>query len=290
MPSDFVSPDIPAACVRARSCACGASAGPRRERPDAAFTLVELLVVMAIILVIIGSAVPIVRGVLGGSAISNGVESISGYLTNARIQAMSQNTYVVVGFYQAAGSDDLQMDAVKSLSGTFTPSNFPPSSPTSTALGSYRPLGPIVHLPNITLTSFSNLVQTFKTELNAAGIAPYPANQNSGSDPSMIVIPDTPAKPSGASNNMAFQVGSTTTSTTFNWYVIVFTPQGEALYFPESASSITYSASTASVIPYYGELFMGITTSKGGTALANDQTAAAITIDGGSGSVNVHRL
>jgi prepilin-type N-terminal cleavage/methylation domain-containing protein len=261
MPSDFVSPDIPAACVRARSCACGASAGPRRERPDAAFTLVELLVVMAIILVIIGSAVP-----------------------------MSQNTYVVVGFYQAAGSDDLQMDAVKSLSGTFTPSNFPPSSPTSTALGSYRPLGPIVHLPNITLTSFSNLVQTFKTELNAAGIAPYPANQNSGSDPSMIVIPDTPAKPSGASNNMAFQVGSTTTSTTFNWYVIVFTPQGEALYFPESASSITYSASTASVIPYYGELFMGITTSKGGTALANDQTAAAITIDGGSGSVNVHRL
>ena len=247
-----------------------------------AFTLVEMLVVMIIILLITSAAVPILRGILGARGVSNSVDAISGYLTNARIQAMSQNTFVVVGFYQAAGSDDLQMAAVRSLNGTLNTSNFP-STPTAANIATYQPLGPIVHLPNVTLTSYSGLVTSFQTKLSKASVTPTPLPQGNPPDALSLVIPDTPVNPSGSTTSMSFTFGSTKTN--FNWYLIAFTPQGEALYLP----TLPANATPASSIPYFSQLFIGVCPSRGGVAV-KDYTAAAITVDGGSGSVNVYRL
>ena len=258
-------------------------------RLRAAFTLVEMLVVLGIIVLILSVAVPVLRGVLGARGISNSVDVISGYLTNARIQAMSQNTYVVVGFYQAQGSDDLQMQAVKSLSGTLDTKNFSGGSSALTAGAlTYRALGPIVHLPNVTLTPYANLVPSLKTKLTNAGVAPNPPTQTG--DPANIVIPDTPTNPGNSSNGLEFTFGSTAVNTIFNWYLIAFTPQGEALYFPTAPTFTGNTTVVPNTIPYYGELFIGVTTSRGGSIPPNDYTARAITIDGGSGSINVYSL
>lgn len=263
--------------------------GQRTTRLRAAFTLVEMLVVMGIIVLILSSAVPMLRGVLGARGISNSVDAISGYLTNARIQAMSQNTYVVVGFCQAQGSDDLQMQAVRSLNGNLDTSNFTAAN-LATGMLTYRALGPIIHLPNITLTPYANLAQTLQTKLTNAGVAPSPATQTG--DAANIVIPDTPANPTvsaGASNSLEFKFGSAA-STTFNWYLIAFTPQGEALYFPTAPTFTGNTTIVPNTVPYYGELFIGVSTSRSGAVVPNDYTARAIIVDGGSGSVNIYSL
>ena len=271
---------------------CPVAAGPRwplatadRSGRRVAFTLVEMLVVMAVIILMLSAAVPVLRGILGSRGITNSVDAISAFLTNARIQAMSQNTYVVVGFYQAQGSDDLQMQAVRSLGGTLDTSNFTAAKLASGAL-TYRPLGPIIHLPNVTLTPYANLTSTLRSKLTDASAAPNPTTQTS--DASKIIVPDTPANPtaSGSSGGLEFMFGTTT----FNWYVIAFTPQGEALYFPTAPTSTTGASTVSTNTPYYSELFIGVNTSRGGAALPNDNTAEAITIDGGSGSVNVYSL
>ena len=252
-------------------------------RLHTAFTLVEMIVVMGIIVLILSAGVPVLRGVLGTRGISNSVDSISGYLTNARIQAMSQNTYVVVGFYQARGSDELQMQAVRSLSGNLDTSNF--SDPLLAGENTYRPLGPIVHLPNVTLTPYSNLVDTLQTKLTSIGAAPNPTS--STSDAANIVIPDTPPNPTlTPTTGLKFMFGNTT----FDWYLIAFTPQGEALYFPKVPPVTGNSTIVPNTVPYYTKLFIGLSTSRGGVALPNDRAAEAISIDGGSGSINVYSL
>jgi len=69
-----------------------------------AFTLVELLTVMGIIVVIMALAIPAFNSIKGGSDIAKAIDSISGAFEQARTYAMANNTYVWVGFYEEDGS------------------------------------------------------------------------------------------------------------------------------------------------------------------------------------------
>lgn len=63
-----------------------------------AFSLVELLVVMGIMAVLIGLAVPMAN-LKGAGNVTKSAYDVSGFLERARAHAMAQNTYVWVGFY-----------------------------------------------------------------------------------------------------------------------------------------------------------------------------------------------
>lgn len=65
-----------------------------------AFTLVELLVVMAIILVLTALVAPSLTSVLNANTLTQGSQNIIGQLTLARQQALTQNHPVEVRFYQ----------------------------------------------------------------------------------------------------------------------------------------------------------------------------------------------
>jgi prepilin-type N-terminal cleavage/methylation domain-containing protein len=67
------------------------------EKFVSAFTLVEMLVVMAVIAVIVSLTGPVMTSLQDASNINRAVYDISGLFTQARAYALSNNTYVYVG-------------------------------------------------------------------------------------------------------------------------------------------------------------------------------------------------
>lgn len=67
-----------------------------------AFTLVEMLVVMAIIVILISLVTPSLTGILKANSLTQGSQNIIGQLTLARQVALTQNHPVEVRFYQYA--------------------------------------------------------------------------------------------------------------------------------------------------------------------------------------------
>jgi type II secretory pathway pseudopilin PulG len=89
----------------------------------AAFSLVELLTVIGIILLIAGVGAPITSGVLRGSQFSSGVARMSGLLDQARQHAIAHNTYVWVAMADVPPQDGngeagLRVAVVESTDGT----------------------------------------------------------------------------------------------------------------------------------------------------------------------------
>jgi prepilin-type N-terminal cleavage/methylation domain-containing protein len=62
-----------------------------------AFTLVEMLAVMAIIVIVLGFAGPAVNSIRGANDFSVNIGTITGFLEQARAYAVANNTYVYVG-------------------------------------------------------------------------------------------------------------------------------------------------------------------------------------------------
>ena len=243
-----------------------------------------MLVVMGVIIILLGLATPVMKGILAGNPVGNGVDVITSFMTNARMQAMTQNTYVVVGFSQAANSDDLQLAAVRSLNGTFDPNTvYSGTNPYSGLPITYRPLGPVIHLSNVTLQTFPSLTKAMQTKVN---IACGQTSGNSGAATQGFM--DCSARPAqyATPSTMAFQYGSTI----FNWCLLAFSPQGEALYFPNATSTSGLSVAAGVNTPFYNRLFLGVNTSRGGVATPDDNSAAAIIIDGGAGNIRSYRL
>ena len=262
---------------------------PEKDGRYGGFTLVELLVVMLVIVVLMTLVAPLIRGVLGGRSVNDGLDSISDYLNYARTQAIAQNTYTLVGFYQVKGTDDLQIGSVASTNGTFDANQFA-TSPSSSDKPTYRPLGKIVHVPNITLVAETELSSSFKTRLNSAQVE---AGISGGS-----IVDCLATNPTNNASILTFLSGKTVFgkmaagSAAFQACVIVFSPQGEALYFPQAAfpNYPGQQIAISSTLPFYAQVFLGLRASRGGRVLTNDQNSAALTLDGGSGSIKAFRL
>jgi prepilin-type N-terminal cleavage/methylation domain-containing protein len=68
------------------------------------FSLVELLVVLAIMSLVTAMAVPVINGVKDSQNINSATSAVSSALQRARTYAMAHNTYVWVGFYEEAAN------------------------------------------------------------------------------------------------------------------------------------------------------------------------------------------
>src|SRR5579871_2836352 len=66
-------------------------------RRPAGFTLTELLVVVAIILMMMSVAIPAFNAIRGGTDFTSVVYDVAGILDQSRAYAMANNTYVLVG-------------------------------------------------------------------------------------------------------------------------------------------------------------------------------------------------
>lgn len=79
------------------------------------FSLVELLIVMAIVMVLAAAAIPSIDAVLRGSNLTRGGQLIADQLALARQEAVSRNRDVEVRFYQISDGDGKEWKAVQFL-------------------------------------------------------------------------------------------------------------------------------------------------------------------------------
>src|SRR5471032_1970978 len=74
----------------------------RRHRTGAGFSLIELLVVLAIIAIVSAFAIPGIMGALQSSSLTSAGDEVSAMLSLARQHAMARNRQVEVRWYQFA--------------------------------------------------------------------------------------------------------------------------------------------------------------------------------------------
>ena len=97
---------------------CGAKFGPRGG--SYAFTLVEMLVVTAVVAVLTLLAVPALSSLNNSGNMNAAAGGVSLLLDQARTYAMAHNTYVWVGFYQNPSTQQLMVGVVAGKTGQST--------------------------------------------------------------------------------------------------------------------------------------------------------------------------
>jgi len=77
-----------------------------------AFTLLELLVVMTVMVVLFALVIPAMKGLLGANNLNRAAYTIQGALDQARTYAMANNTYTWVGLFEEDNSNPSQAPAL----------------------------------------------------------------------------------------------------------------------------------------------------------------------------------
>ena len=176
---------------------------PRRLQtsPSPAFSLIELLVVMAILGILASVVLPGLSGMMTSRGVTQAANEVSSMLELARSEAISRQTYVWAGIQQVTndGALGIRLGVVSSMDGT-----------TNTASNNLQPLTRALLVQRVQLTNYSGLksaalwttAPTRDLSTNVAGIS-------------------------------QFAIGSTT----FNNRTITFTPGGEAMLMASPADT-----------------------------------------------------
>lgn len=171
---------------------------PRRaSRPKQAFTLIELLLVTALILILAGLAIPAFKGMSGGASLTRASEEIAALISLARQRASTFNRQVAIRFYEGGGGFSSHQIWEK-----------PEASSDPSAPASWRPVGPEVSMPLGTLikksAAFSPLLEKFpnNTESKPRGTVRYSevlftpsGSMVAASSEAHLTIVPTPAPP-----------------------------------------------------------------------------------------------
>ena len=227
------------------------------RRAASAFSLIELLSVMAIIGMLTAAVVPAVNSIKQGGGVSSAAYDISSTLEQARSYAMANNTYVFVGLAevsgstaesgaQQTGSGRVVVAAAGSKDGT---RSFGASNSNLVALSKLRRFDN-VHLAN-TVPNQDNSARPSVGDSNRAGNSAFVAE-----------------------GTFAWPLTASTPAYTFS-KIIQFDPRGTASV-----------QSSARHLPQWMEI--GLVPTRGDTVV-DSANYAALLLDGVTGSVKIYR-
>ena len=223
----------------------------------AAFSLIELLSVMAIIGMLTAAVIPALNSITGGSTVTKAAFDISSTMEQARAYAMANNTYVFVGLTevngtvaesaaQQAGNGRVVVVAAGSKDGT---RNFGSNNSNLVALTKLRRFENL-HLAN-TVPNSDNMSRPAVSDGYRAGNAAFAAESSFG-----------------------WPLSGATPAYTFT-KIIQFDPRGTASL-----------QSSARHLPQWMEI--GLAPTKG-NAVTESANCAALLLDGVTGSVKIYR-
>ena len=224
-------------------------------RPQRAFTLIELLAVMSIIIVLISASTSALRLMISGGGAAGGIYEINALLELARNEAMTRQTYVWVGIENVnnGGNQEVQLAVVYSLDGTSSAALADPSGHAipNAPLGR---IGTVLHVKNVALRDWASL---------HAGIHKQFEPRGSQEPPKDVCSNDSKA---------AFVVAKTE----FAGQTLTFTPRGEVMLL----------GSPGSYDQYQSFIGVNICDSHGSTITAQANEASVV-IDGSTGSSTI---
>lgn len=225
----------------------------------AAFTLVELVIVLGIILLMLGFAAPSVVGILKGKRVEQALAVVSDVLERSRMEAMSQNSYIWAGICNItkqdpenkSGQDELWLITFRNKNGD----NRIPSDVLSMSM-----------LPNSALRRVEGVNLVAKDKLPERVLALYPTTAK---DFIGEPVSKVPLKWAGA---------GTAGSKSFD-RLILFTPRGEAI--------LETGLTDLPVPPPY--LWLGLSRTNNGEPAPSEKDMAAVLVSGFSGRVTLVR-
>jgi prepilin-type N-terminal cleavage/methylation domain-containing protein len=248
-----------------------------RRRLTSGFTLIEIVVVIAIIVVLMAIIAPAFTSLKSAGDVTSAAYTIKGALDQARTYAQANNTYTWVGFFEedgsqpstnpaTAGAGRIVMSIVASKDGTMLYTGNlssavildPPNSAT------LLPIGKLGKIDNVHLKTFAAGPGTGDTFLTRP---PWASNAAQiGNDPS------TPPSPS---LTFHYPTGSSSPQYTFV-KVVQFSPTGEAVI-----DNSNYTFAPVSEI--------GIQPAHGSIPDATTPNVGAIQFTGLTGNVKIYR-
>jgi len=235
----------------------------------AAFTLIEILVVIAIMAVLVFLAVPAISGLKKSSDLTAAAYDISGAISQARAYAIANNTYVWLGFFEEDGSQNsapvatagtgrVVVCSVASADGTLP---YSPTAPTAIPGASLMLARKLLKIDNLHLV-------TFPVTIGGASIVSPGATAN------LSIGSTTPTAPSATS----FTYPLTGTAQYTFTKALQFSPQGEA--------RIDNSTSTYPLVPV---IELGLQSTHGSIVDATSLNVVSIQVTGVGGDVVVYR-
>ena len=214
-----------------------------RERLKRGFTLVELLVVMAIIAILLGTSAALVPSLLHGNQMNSDVNTLAGILEQARSTAIAGNTYVYVGFSSPAANptaspaDGMSVIVFESQDGTDTDGTTTNANSNFNNVVNFSPaknvqlIGRVQRLPGIQIQDANKVTFTGFTSEGLNSLVGWPTSQNTN-----------------------LQWSFTTSQTVTFPYGFVFAPNGEArVDFLDHTQN-----PPADPVPYYNQFEFGI--------------------------------
>ncbi len=250
------------------------------QRRCAAFTLLELLIVVGIIALLLVLIAPAFTYIKGGTDVTSAAYTIKGVLDTARTYAKANNTYTWVGFYEE--------DAIAT-----TPTNNTPAYPgkgrvllaivaSKDGTKIYQDTDPAAALPSDRISQVGKLVKVESVHLADIG--------NPSPTPNPTPMPDTvPARPytpytEGSPFDHFNRISSDSTDTTlftftaqnYTFYkTIRFSPGGEA------------NINSTYALKHEGEI--GIKPTHGSAVDTNSPNVVAIQFTGVGGNIKIYR-
>jgi Tfp pilus assembly protein FimT len=238
-------------------------AGRAVVRP-AAFTLVELMIVISIMMLLMSFAAPTMSGILKGKKTDQAIAALTAVFENARMEAVVQNTYLWVGLMNKkasgtpstpSGQDEVWVMTFKGRTGEKRP----------TGDNRVIPAASLRRLEGVSILDLSILPPLVSKKVGAQ-------TNETASFGDFIKAPPSPVA-------VAWVGNADTGSIEFN-QLILFTPRGEALLENGLPNSLPKP------VPYVA---MGLGKTVDGAVSRNDSDLAAILIGGFNGRVGVVR-
>lgn len=269
---------------RSNSAACHLLSPSSPVAAAVAFTLVELLVVMAVIVLVIGFVIPAVSGLKGAGDVNKAVYDIAGVLEQSRTHAMSNNTYVYVGF----------MEADASQSGGTTPQR---SGTGRLSIAVVATKDGTQGFSTSQLSSWNGVYPTFANNLSVIGKPLIFDNVHLAADLGTMPTSGGLARP--VLSNKRYNLGDTEcrSATPFD-YPVASNNLGQGKYSftkviqfdPQGAARVQVTAYPTTIVPYLeidlqqtrGTVVPAISSSSKGNV-------AALQVDGMTGTVHIYR-